>query len=86
MDAYFQWLREKRGGQPQATAQQMLANSTARVRADPFHPAALSRPRNLGYFALYSLPSLPGYGPGLNSRLALAPCAVGPFYCFLSMT
>jgi hypothetical protein len=91
MDAYFQWLRDKRQPQTLDTAPPGAGHAPAPRPPDspgigfpvPARAFALLPTANLGFFALFAPAFLPGYAWGGSQTLS--PSTMGHFSCCLSI-
>jgi hypothetical protein len=89
MDAYFQWLRDKRHTQAPPPASPGSADgpdhpdSPGQGLPDPARAFALIPTGNLGFFALFSPSFLPSYS--LGSGITHSPSTLGHFCCCLSI-
>ena len=91
MDAYFQWLRDKRQPQALHTASPGPGNLPAPHRPDalgqgfpdPARAFALLPARTLGFFALFAPTFLPYYS--LGGSMVHSPSTLGQFSCCLNI-
>ena len=87
MDAYFEWLRDKRRLEALAASPSGPGSEPdSKDLHSPGHggPALVPvRANHLGFFALYS--PAPGLGFGGGGGLGLSPTTLGHFCCCLSI-